>query len=362
MDSVTPFLMFDGRVEEALNFYVSTIRNSRIVELQRNGDAVMGGTFELDGRKFHAFNGGPHFSFSQGVSLFVNCETQEEVDALWEKFSEGGEPQRCGWIKDKFGLSWQIIPSILGKYLQDKDREKANRVMQAMLQMVKIDIEGLKRAYAGQRDRFRSPSGLRFRKQKKEEHHMNIQTKVKPVASREIKVTRTFAAPRALVFSMFTDAKHLAAWWGPHGFTNPVCEADARPNGKILIHMQAPDGTVHPMGGIFHEIVPHERIVFTSFVDLPDGTAHPRVAQHRDLRGAQRPDDSHLHARARRLRRLRRAHARRHGGRLVAEPRQARGRMARTKPARRMPTIRRRSARSSATAPMRCSARWSISR
>jgi predicted 3-demethylubiquinone-9 3-methyltransferase (glyoxalase superfamily) len=149
MDSVTPFLMFDGRVEEALNFYVSTIRNSRIVDLQRNGDAVMGGTFELDGRKFHAFNGGPHFTFSQGVSLFVSCETQEEVDALWEKFSDGGEPQRCGWIKDKFGLSWQIIPSILGRYLQDADRQKANRVMQAMMQMVKIDIEGLKRAYAG---------------------------------------------------------------------------------------------------------------------------------------------------------------------------------------------------------------------
>src|SRR5215212_6382641 len=100
---------------------------------------------------------------------------------------------------------------------------------------------------------------------------MNIQTKVKPVASREIEVSRTFTAPRALVFSMFTDAKHLAAWWGPHGFTNPVCEADARPNGRIRIHMQAPDGTVHPMGGIFHEVMPPERLTFTTFVDLPDG-------------------------------------------------------------------------------------------
>jgi uncharacterized protein YndB with AHSA1/START domain/ketosteroid isomerase-like protein len=100
---------------------------------------------------------------------------------------------------------------------------------------------------------------------------MNIQTKVKPVASRQIKVMRTFEAPRALVFSMFTEAEHLAAWWGPHGFTNPICEIDARPNGKIRIHMQGPDGTVHPMGGIFHEIVPHERIVFMSFVDLPGG-------------------------------------------------------------------------------------------
>jgi predicted 3-demethylubiquinone-9 3-methyltransferase (glyoxalase superfamily) len=145
MSSVTPFLMFNGRLEEAVNFYVSTIKNSRIVELN-----PMSGTFELDGRKFLCFNGGPHFSFSQGVSLFVNCETQDEVDALWEKFeADGGEPQRCGWIKDRFGLSWQIIPSALGKYLGDKDREKANRVMQAMMGMVKIDIAGLERAYAG---------------------------------------------------------------------------------------------------------------------------------------------------------------------------------------------------------------------
>jgi predicted 3-demethylubiquinone-9 3-methyltransferase (glyoxalase superfamily) len=150
MGSVTPFLMFNGRLEEALNFYVATIRNSRIVELQRNGDKVMGGTFELDGRRFLCFDGGEYFSFSEGFSMFVSCETQEEIDALWEKFlAGGGEPQRCGWLKDKFGLSWQIIPPILGRYLQDKDRQKAGRVMQAMLQMVKLDIEGLERAYAG---------------------------------------------------------------------------------------------------------------------------------------------------------------------------------------------------------------------
>jgi predicted 3-demethylubiquinone-9 3-methyltransferase (glyoxalase superfamily) len=109
----------------------------------------MGGTFELDGRKFHAFNGGPHFSFSQGVSLFVNCETQDEVDELWDKLSAGGTPQRCGWLKDRFGLSWQIIPSVLGKRLQDTDPAKAQRVVQAMMGMVKIDIAGIERAYAG---------------------------------------------------------------------------------------------------------------------------------------------------------------------------------------------------------------------
>jgi len=119
-----------------------------------------------------------------------------------------------------------------------------------------------------------------------------------PVAVREISVTRTFDAPRALVFSMFTDAKHLASWWGPHGFTNPVCEADARPGGKIVIHMRAPDGTVHPMGGIFHEINPHDRIVFTSFVDMPDGKrilAGHNVVTFEDARGKTRVT---VHARA----------------------------------------------------------------
>ena len=145
----------------------------------------------------------------------------------------------------------------------------------------------------------------------------------KPVAQREITITRTFDAPRALVFSMFTDAKHLAAWWGPHGLTNPRAEADPRPGGKILIHMQAPDGTVHPMGGIFDEIVPHERIVFTTFVDMPDGK---RVLEaHNTVTFAgRRPQDQGHGARAcGRLYGLLREHARRHGGRLVAEPRQA---------------------------------------
>ena len=184
----------------------------------------------------------------------------------------------------------------------------------------------------------------------------------KPVAVREITVSRTFAAPRALVFSMFTDAKHLAAWWGPHGFTNPVCEADAREGGRILIHMRAPDGNVHPMGGIFHEIKPHDRIVFTSFVDMPDGK---RVLEglntvtFEEQRGRTRVT---VHARAEGYRRLRRTDARRHGGRLVAEPRQARRATPCARPARRMRTIRSRSARSSATAPTRCSARASISR
>jgi predicted 3-demethylubiquinone-9 3-methyltransferase (glyoxalase superfamily) len=154
VQKITPFLWFDDKAEEAMNFYVSIFRNSRIVSVSRYGEGgpgpsgtVMTGTFQLDGRDFMALNGGPHFKFTEAISLFVNCETQEEVDQLWEKLSEGGEKSRCGWLKDKFGLSWQIIPRALGEMLGDKDPEKAKRVMMAMLQMTKIDIRALKQAY-----------------------------------------------------------------------------------------------------------------------------------------------------------------------------------------------------------------------
>ena len=151
MQTVTPFLWFDGKAEEAMNFYVSVFKNAKILELLRQGEVgpVMSGTFEIDGQRFHAFNGGPMFKFSEAVSLFVNCETQAEVDELWDKLSADGKPQRCGWLKDKFGLSWQIIPSALGRRLQDKDPAKAQRVVQAMLGMNKIDIAGIERAYNG---------------------------------------------------------------------------------------------------------------------------------------------------------------------------------------------------------------------
>ena len=151
MQKVTPFLWFDGKAEEAMNLYVSLFKNARIVELHRAGDngPVMSGTFEIDGAKYHAFNGGPMFTFSPAVSMFVNCETQAEVDTLWDKLLEGGEAQRCGWLKDRFGLSWQIVPSNLGKRLRDKDPVKAKRVMQAMMQMIKLDVDGIEKAYAG---------------------------------------------------------------------------------------------------------------------------------------------------------------------------------------------------------------------
>lgn len=154
MQKITPFLWFDSQAEEAAKFYVSIFKNSKIGAVRRYGDAgpgpkgsVMTVSFQLEGQEFVALNGGPHFKFTPAISLFVNCETQEEVDELWEKLLAGGRKDRCGWLQDKFGLSWQIIPRQLMEMLGDKDPGRSQRVMKAMLQMDKIDIHGLKRAY-----------------------------------------------------------------------------------------------------------------------------------------------------------------------------------------------------------------------
>jgi predicted 3-demethylubiquinone-9 3-methyltransferase (glyoxalase superfamily) len=130
-----------------MNFYTSIFKNSKIMGVNRSPDGgVMGGTFQLNGQDFFAINGGPHFTFSPAVSFFVSCETQPEIDELWERLSEGGEKQKCGWLKDKYGLSWQIIPSVLGKMLQDKDAGNSKGVWEAMLQMTKMDIDTLRQA------------------------------------------------------------------------------------------------------------------------------------------------------------------------------------------------------------------------
>ena len=160
MQKITPFLWFDNKAEEAANFYVSIFKNSKIESITRYGKegadvsgrpggSVMVVTFHLYGQEFIALNGGAQFTFSPAISFVVNCETQQEVDQLWEKLSEGGATQQCGWLQDKYGVSWQIVPTILGEMMQDKDEEKSERVMKAMLQMVKIDIQGLKKAYDG---------------------------------------------------------------------------------------------------------------------------------------------------------------------------------------------------------------------
>jgi predicted 3-demethylubiquinone-9 3-methyltransferase (glyoxalase superfamily) len=156
MQKITPFLWFDSQLEEAMKFYVDTFKNSRIGTVRRYGDAgpgpkgsVMTASFTLEGQEFHGLNGGPHFKFTPAISLFVDCKTQQEVDALWNKLSEGGRKDRCGWLQDRFGLSWQIVPDCLGPLLGDPDPAKANRVMQAMLQMDKLDIAKLVAAHGG---------------------------------------------------------------------------------------------------------------------------------------------------------------------------------------------------------------------
>ena len=154
---ITTFLWFDNQAEEAANFYVSIFKNSKILNVSRYGDAGPGPkgsamvcAFELEGQKFLALNGGPMFKFTEAISLLVNCETQAEVDRFWNQLTaDGGAPSQCGWLKDRYGLSWQIVPTILSELMSDKDPAKSGRVMQAMLQMTKMDIEKLKKAYEG---------------------------------------------------------------------------------------------------------------------------------------------------------------------------------------------------------------------
>lgn len=158
MQKITPFSWFNDNAEEAVNFYVSIFKNSKIVNTARYDEAgakvsgrpkgsVMTMTFQLDGQEFIALNGGPIFKFTEAISLVIDCKTQEEVDHFWGKLTQGGEESQCGWLKDKYGLSWQVVPTVLGEMLQDKDTRKSQRVMEAMLQMKKIDIKRLEQAY-----------------------------------------------------------------------------------------------------------------------------------------------------------------------------------------------------------------------
>ncbi|MDZ4859336.1 MAG: VOC family protein [Candidatus Hydrogenedentes bacterium] len=151
---ITPFLWFDNNAEEAINFYTSIFKNSKIGDIRRYGEAgpgpkgsFMTGTFEIEGQEFMALNGGPHYQFSPAVSFFIDCKTQEEIDFFWEKLSEGGQVQQCGWVSDRFGLTWQVVPTVLMDLLGDKDPKKSQRVMESMMKMVKLDIATLKKAY-----------------------------------------------------------------------------------------------------------------------------------------------------------------------------------------------------------------------
>ena len=168
MQKITTFLTFNDRAEEAVDFYTSIFPNSRIVRTTRYPEgglgpegSLMSATFELAGQTFMALNGGPSFRFEQGISLFVSCETQEEVDEYWEKLSEGGEKGPCGWLTDRFGVSWQVVPRVLGELLNDEDPEKGKRVLNAMLQMSKIEIEGLREAYEAEESLGKATAPLR---------------------------------------------------------------------------------------------------------------------------------------------------------------------------------------------------------
>jgi predicted 3-demethylubiquinone-9 3-methyltransferase (glyoxalase superfamily) len=158
IQKITPHLWFEDNAEEAAEFYTSIFKNSRVINITHYGESaaevsgrpkgtVMTVTFEIEGQRFMALNGGPIFKFSPAISFLISCETQQELDSLWEKLSEGGEQEQCGWLKDKFGVSWQIVPNILGEMIHDKDANKSKRVIKAMLQMKKIDIQGLRKAY-----------------------------------------------------------------------------------------------------------------------------------------------------------------------------------------------------------------------
>lgn len=156
MSKITPFLWFDTQAEEAARFYVSLFEDSKIVAIARYGEAgpgpkgsVMTVSFQLAGQRFIALNAGPRYKFTEAISFAVSCDTQKEIDGFWKKLAEGGEQEQCGWLKDRYGLSWQIIPTVMGEMLGDPDPEKARRVMQAMLEMQKIDIKKLQKAYEG---------------------------------------------------------------------------------------------------------------------------------------------------------------------------------------------------------------------
>ena len=151
MQKITPYLWFDGQAEEAATYYTSIFKNARIVDVSRMGQSGPAVTvsFEIDGQQFVALNGGPQFAFTEALSLFVSCKDQAEVDDLWDRLSEGGEEGRCGWLKDRYGLSWQVVPTALGELMGDPDPEKAGRVVQAMLGMSKIEVKGLQDAYDG---------------------------------------------------------------------------------------------------------------------------------------------------------------------------------------------------------------------
>ncbi len=247
MQKISTFLWFHENAEEAVRFYLDVFKDGRILRTTRYAEVpeeerppcppagtIMTIEFELFGQTYTALNGGPIFTFNEAISLVVSCQTQEEIDHYWDAFTAGGgKAVQCGWLKDKFGVSWQIVPSILGDLNADNDPAVASRVTRAMLKMVKLDIAALEKAAAPPPDH-----------------------------STEIISTRIFAANRERLFAAFSDPAQLAQWWGPKGFTNTFDEFDFHPGGEWKFTMHGPDGKDYANHARFLEIVPAERIVY----------------------------------------------------------------------------------------------------
>jgi len=244
---ITPYLWFTTQAEEAAKHYTSIFNNSKIGKTTSRGDegAVMTIEFELDGQPFVALNGGPMFKFTEAVSFLVHCEDQAELDYYWDRLSEGGDEkaQNCGWLKDKFGVSWQVVPAQLSEMITDSDPEKSGRVMKALLQTEKkIDLQSLIRAYEGKKD---------------------------------LIITRTFDAPVEQVYKAWHDPEMIKQWWGPDGFSCPQATIDFREGGVSLVCMRAPQefggqdsfSTWH-----YTAIVPNERIEFIHNLAYSDGS------------------------------------------------------------------------------------------
>ncbi len=250
MKKITPFLWFDGRAEEAMKFYTSIFKDSKAGKIRYYGKggpapdgSVMSASFEINGQEFIAFNGGPMFSFTPAISLFVNCISQEEVDEYWEKLSEGGQKQRCGWLLDKFGLSWQIVPEILGQLLEDKDPEKAKNVMNAMMQMDKLDIAKLKQA---------------------------SQTVSKNGDGKtSVTVENTISAPVDKVWKYWNGTEHITKWCqASDDWFAPHAENDAQTGGKFKTVMSAKDGSYSfDFEGVYTSVRPLQSIEY----DMTDG-------------------------------------------------------------------------------------------
>ncbi|MSO99848.1 MAG: hypothetical protein EXR07_02175 [Acetobacteraceae bacterium] len=261
MTRITPCLWFDGQAEEAANFYLTVFPNSRIGSVSRYGEAaakasgravgdVMVVTFELDGRPMMGLNGGPMFKFSEAISLKVDCETQQEIDWYWDNLSRGGTPGRCGWLKDQFGLSWQIVPAMLGQIMGGGSPESTNRVMAALLQMGKLDIASLRRAQEQVQNTRPLTKGS-----------IAISNHTAPI--RDLVLTRVIDAPPEKLFRAWADPLMLKQWFAPLPFTAPVVELDVRPGGASLVAMRGPDGAEMPCRGVHLEVVPNQRLVFT---------------------------------------------------------------------------------------------------